>query len=242
MKFWVILLAMVFANAEAQVKGGQDGLGGLRDKPKKLMNALEKLLTTDQLKKLVGAKEGGEMGSDEVVAAAPVDGSGADNSDEEEESSGSGSGDGLQTIQTAARSLASDTQPQEPEPKPAGEKENDDAEGNGSGDPLGNDAGNGIGGLPGDNLPGVDGPNSDLGADGETAGPENIAGESNKMPQELKKPTGLPKEDVMLMLKLLQKAANHRKIAEEQLLLVGNIFAKNGFVGKNHPQRYATLF
>ena len=45
--------------------------------------------------------------------------------------------------------------------------------------------------------------------------------------------SGLAREDVKEMLKLLQKAANHRKIAEEQFLLIGNIFAKNGFVAKN---------
>jgi len=58
---------------------------------------------------------------------------------------------------------------------------------------------------------------------------ENLATD----PDTPNRPTGLPKSDVMLMLKLLQKAANHRKIAEEQLLLVGNIFARNGFKGKN---------
>jgi len=48
MKFWVVFLALVLAYAEAQ---GPDG-NGFRDKPKnkKFMNALAKILSSDQLK------------------------------------------------------------------------------------------------------------------------------------------------------------------------------------------------
>merc|ERR1711915_978786 len=97
--------------------------------------------------------------------------------------------------------------------------------------------------LPGANPASVgsDRPLPDLGAINDLLGPNDMAqsGGPNDMTQESKKPTGLPRDDVQEMLRLLKKAANHRKIAEEQLLLVGNIFARNGFVGKNRPQKSA---
>merc|ERR1711990_540060 len=48
-------------------------------------------------------------------------------------------------------------------------------------------------------------------------------------------PTGMPRKDVVKMLKHLQTAPNHRKKAEEDLLRVGDLFAKNGFLSENHP-------
>jgi len=43
-------------------------------------------------------------------------------------------------------------------------------------------------------------------------------------------PSGMPKKDVVKMLMFLQRAATHREKAEENLLRIGDLFAKNGFV------------
>merc|ERR1711962_651729 len=209
---------------------------------KKFMNALAKILSSDQLKELVGAKgaKGGEGVSEGGDNGGDADGgSGPDDTDAAGSGSGSGAGE---DSGSPFRSLTSDTQ--SPEPEDNEEEDNQDTQdeegGNGLGDLLGNDAEKG---LPGANPPRVnsDKPLPDLGAINDLLGSKGMAqsGGPNDMTQESKKPTGLPREDVQEMLRLLKKAANHRKIAEEQLLLVGNIFASNGFVGKNRPQKSA---
>ena len=44
---------------------------------------------------------------------------------------------------------------------------------------------------------------------------------------------GLPARAVRNMIKYLRRAANHRRNSEQELLKVGSILAKNGFVGRH---------
>jgi len=112
------------------------------------------------------------------------------------------------------------------------------------GDDLGGDnlGGDNTGGddLGGDNL-GEDGTGGDdlgpLGPDEpvepvqpEPSGPATLERETPPMSNQ---PRGLPARAVFRMIGLLRRAANHRRNAEQELLKVGTVLAKNGFAGRH---------
>merc|ERR1719295_1884597 len=123
------------------------------------------------------------------------------------------------------------------------------------GDDLGGDnlGGDNTGGddLGGDNL-GGDGTGGDdlgpLGPDDPVEGDDGVGGEGNadiqpepigpasieeETPPMSDRPRGLPARAVKNMIKYLRRAANHRRNSEQELLKVGSILAKNGFVGRH---------
>merc|ERR1719295_2168191 len=66
----------------------------------------------------------------------------------------------------------------------------------------------------------------------EPIGPASIEEETPPMSD---RPRGLPARAVKNMIKYLRRAANHRRNSEQELLKVGSILAKNGFVGHHSP-------
>jgi len=122
------------------------------------------------------------------------------------------------------------------------------------GDDLGGDnlGGDNTGGddLGGDNLGGDGTGGDDLGplgpddpvegGDGVTGGegnnyvkPDEPSGPETLVPPTSNQPRGLPARAVFRMIGLLRRAANHRRNAEQELLKVGTVLAKNGFAGRH---------
>jgi len=116
--------------------------------------------------------------------------------------------------------------------------------------------------LGGDNMGGDDTGGDNMGGDG-TGGDDNMGGDDTggddlsalspeepvvsvepsggdlgplPTPERPSSPQrGLPERAVNRMIALLRRAANHRRNAEQELLKVGSVLAKNGFVGHDTP-------